>query len=111
MFTTHTDHFAVSFHNGWTFSVTWREGTYTRRKDDVVTHAEAAAYRTESRTASTRYSSQRGSDGSNPVWFHFDEETAPEWAYIGTSFDDVQPALTPEQVVEFMQIVANLEDE
>ena len=103
MFTTRPDHFGVSFHNGWTFSVTWMNGTYGTRhnagtEDDEVTLVEAAAFRTESENPSKR------------VWFHFDKETAPEWVALADAVD-VYGWLTPEQVAEFMQIVANLEDE
>ena len=103
MFTTRPAHFGVSFHNGWTFSVTWMNGTYGTRhnagtEDDEVTLVEAAAFRTESENPSKR------------VWFHFDKETAPEWVALADAVD-VYGWLTPEQVAEFMQIVANLEDE
>jgi hypothetical protein len=78
-------------------------GTYSTRRhagteDDEVTLVEAAAFRTESENASKR------------VWFHFDKETAPEWVALADAVD-VYGWLTPEQVAEFMQIVANLEDE
>ena len=78
-------------------------GTYSTRRhagteDDEVTLVEAAAFRTESENPSKR------------VWFHFDKETAPEWVALADAVD-VYGWLTPEQVAEFMQIVANLEDE
>jgi len=105
VFTTRPAHFGVSFHNGWTFSVTWMNGTYGTRhnagtEDDEVTLVEAAAFRTDS----------KGGDPSEIVWFHFDKETAPEWVALADAVD-VYGWLTPENVAEFMQIVANLEDE
>ena len=106
MFNTRGEQFSVGFHNGWTFSVTWKDGTYgTRRhagsENDEVTFVEAAAYRTDS---------LRGlRDSRGVVWFHFDEKTAPAWVAHADA-GDVYGWLTPENVAEFMQIVANLDD-
>jgi hypothetical protein len=104
MFNTRGEHFSVGFHNGWTFSVTWMDGTYSSRRhagseDDEVTLVEAAAFITES----------KGGRPRDIVWFRFDAETAPDWADT-SSMTDVYGWLTPEHVAEFMQIVANLDD-
>ena len=104
MFNTRKDQFSVGFHNGWTFSATWMNGTYGTRhnagtEDDEVTLVEAAAFRTDS----------RGGRPHDIVWFHFDKETAPAWVALADAVD-VYGWLTPENVAEFMQIVANLDD-